>query len=52
VINGMRHLPATSTPGKRLGPGPAETIVELQALVDDSRLAEPITVEKDRATLG
>ena len=26
VINGMKHLPATFTPGKRLGPGLDETI--------------------------
>ena len=51
VINGMRHLPATFTPGKRLGPGLQETIEKLQRLVDDQRLAEPVTVHKERARL-
>jgi cytochrome P450 len=52
VINGMRYLPATFTPGKRLGPGLEETIEKLQAVVDEQRLAEPITVRKERAKLG
>jgi cytochrome P450 len=52
VINGMRFLPATFTPGKRLGPGLEETIEKLQAVVDEQRLAEPITVRKERAQLG
>src|SRR5215203_4821263 len=51
VINGMRYLPATFTPGKRLGPGLEETIAKLQVVVDEQRLAEPITVRKDRAQL-
>ena len=51
VINGMRFLPATFTPGRRLGPGLEETIDSLQRLVDEQGLAEPITVRtKDRAT--
>ncbi|WP_029433972.1 cytochrome P450 [Blastococcus sp. URHD0036] len=52
VINGMRYLPATFTPGKRLGPGLEETIAKIQRVVDEQRLAEPVTVRKERATLG
>ena len=51
VINGMKHLPATFTPGKRLGPGLEETIATLQRVVDEQRLAEPVTVNKARANL-
>jgi hypothetical protein len=43
VINGMRQLPATFTPGPRLGPGLAETLPALQAMVDEQGLAEPVT---------
>ncbi len=46
VIQGMKHLPATFTPGPRLGPGLAETIAAMQAVVDEQRLAEPVTVRK------
>ncbi|NKQ51601.1 cytochrome P450 [Amycolatopsis sp. K13G38] len=49
VINGMRGLPATFTPGKRIGPGLAETIQMLQDVCDEQRLAEPVTVRKARA---
>jgi cytochrome P450 len=42
VIQGMRHLPATFTPAKRLGPGLAETIELLQRACDEQRLAEPV----------
>ena len=52
VINGMRFLPATFSPGKRLGPGLEETIDTLQKVVDEQGLAEPITVRKDRAKLA
>ena len=48
VINGMKHLPATFTPGKRLGTGLEETIEKLQRVVDEQRLAEPVTVRKGR----
>jgi cytochrome P450 len=51
VINGMRYLPATFTPGERLGPGLGETIERLQAVVDEQGLAEPITTRRDRARL-
>ena len=52
TINGMRHLPATFTPGTRLGPGLEETIDRLQQVVDEQGLAEPVTVKKDRARLA
>jgi cytochrome P450 len=42
VINGMRHLPATFTPGKRLGPGLAETLAALQDRIDAEGIAEPV----------
>jgi cytochrome P450 len=43
VINGMRHLPASFTPGPRLGAGLDDTIDALQKLCDEQRLAEPVT---------
>ncbi|MFC8043830.1 cytochrome P450 [Nocardia sp. NPDC057353] len=51
VIQGMRHLPATFTPGKRLGPGLDETLATLQKVVDEQRLAEPVTVHRDAAEI-
>ncbi|RAY16907.1 cytochrome P450 [Actinomadura craniellae] len=51
VINGMKHLPATFTPGKRLGAGLDETIAKMQRVCDEQRLAEPVTVRKARAKL-
>jgi cytochrome P450 len=42
IIQGMRHLPATFTPGPRVGDGLDATLDRLQALVDDQRLAEPV----------
>jgi hypothetical protein len=42
VIQGMRQLPATFTPGPRLGPGLDETLAALQTLADEQRLAEPV----------
>ena len=51
IINGMKHLPATFTPGERLGPGLAETLDRLQRVCDEQRLAEPVTVRKARARL-
>lgn len=46
VINGMKNLPATFTPGPRLGDGLEETIDRLQRVVDEQRLAEPVTRTK------
>ena len=49
VIQGMQHLPATFTPGPRVGPGLDETIEAMQQVCDEQRLAEPVTVRKARA---
>jgi hypothetical protein len=51
VINGMKHLPATFTPGRRIGAGLAETLPVLQQACDEQRLAEPITVRHEAAKL-
>ena len=51
VIQGMRHLPATFTPGKRLGPGVDETVTKLQRICDEQGLARPITELKDAAKI-
>jgi cytochrome P450 len=49
VINGMKHLPAAFTPGTRVGDGLAATIERMQRVVDEQRLAEPVTVRPGRA---
>jgi cytochrome P450 len=49
VIQGMRNLPATFTPGKRIGDGLDETIARMQLLCDEQRLADPVTVRKSSA---
>ncbi|MFF4272741.1 cytochrome P450 [Streptomyces sp. NPDC001536] len=51
IIQGMRHLPATFTPGKRLGPPLDETLENLQKACDEQRLAEPVTVRSARANI-
>lgn len=51
VIQGMRHLPATFTPGRRLGPGLDETLEKLQRICDEQELARPITERKDVARI-
>lgn len=43
VINGMKHLPATFTPGSRVGPSLEETLDRWQQLCDEQGLAEPVT---------
>jgi cytochrome P450 len=43
VIQGMQHLPATFTPGPRVGDGLAETVARMQVLCDEQRLADPVT---------
>lgn len=50
VIQGMRHLPATFTPGPRTHAGLDETLVKLQKMVDEERLAEPLVIAKRNAT--
>ena len=51
VIQGMQHLPATFTPGERLGPGLDETLELLQKACDEQGLARPITERKDAAVI-
>ena len=51
IIQGMKHLPATFTPGPRIGDGLEETIARMQVLVDEQGLAEPVTVRKGAATV-
>ena len=51
VIQGMRHLPATFTPGRPLGPGLGETLDKLQKACDDQELARPITERKESARI-
>ncbi len=43
VIQGMRHLPASFTPGPRLGAGLDETLDRLQRMCDEQGLAAPVT---------
>jgi cytochrome P450 len=52
IINGMKHLPATFTPGERLGPGLDETIEAMQRAVDEQGLAEPVTRQGKAAHLN
>lgn len=51
VIQGMRKLPATFTPGPRLGPGLDATLVKLQKICDEQELAAPVTVRQERAVV-
>jgi len=51
IIQGMKHLPATFTPGPRIGAGLDETIARLQVVVDEQRLADPVTVRKGAANI-
>jgi cytochrome P450 len=51
VIQGMQHLPATFTPGPRLGPGLDETLEHLQRICDEQELARPITERKESAVI-
>ena len=51
VIQGMQHLPATFAPGRRLGPGLDETIETMQKICDEQRLAEPVTVRTEQASV-
>ena len=49
VIQGMQHLPASFTPGPRLGAGLDETIEAVQRACDEQNLADPVTVRKASA---
>ena len=51
VIQGMKHLPATFTPGPRLGLGLDATLEQLQRICDEQQLARPITERKDSAVI-
>jgi cytochrome P450 len=51
VIQGMKHLPASFTPGTRLGPGLDETLEKLQRICDEQELARPITERKEAAVI-
>ncbi|KWX57314.1 cytochrome P450 [Mycobacterium sp. NAZ190054] len=51
VIQGMQHLPATFTPGPRLGPGLDATLEKLQRICDEQRLAAPITEHRAAAVI-
>lgn len=43
VINGMKHLPATFSPGEREGDSLAETIARWQVACDEQQMAAPVT---------
>ncbi|WP_019925358.1 cytochrome P450 [Nocardia sp. BMG111209] len=47
VIQGMRHLPASFTPGAPLGAGLDETLERWERICGDQRLAEPVTAHRD-----
>ena len=51
VIQGMRHLPATFTPGDKLGPGLDATLEKLQRICDEQGFARPITERKEAAVV-
>ncbi|WP_319451093.1 MULTISPECIES: cytochrome P450 [unclassified Mycobacterium] len=52
VIQGMQHLPATFTPGRRLGPGLDATLEKLQRICDEQGLAAPITERRAAAVIA
>ena len=51
VIQGMRKLPATFTPGRKVGAGLDETLEKLQRICDEQELARPITERKEAAVI-
>jgi cytochrome P450 len=51
VIQGMRKLPATFTPGRTVGAGLDETLDKLQRICDEQQLALPITERKEAAVI-
>jgi cytochrome P450 len=51
VIQGMRKLPATFTPGPRIGAGLDETLDRLQRICDEQEPARPITERKDAVVI-
>ncbi|OCB46402.1 hypothetical protein A5721_13175 [Mycobacterium vulneris] len=48
---GLHHLAATFTPGRRIGPGLADILENLQRICDEQQLAAPITVHKATAVI-
>jgi cytochrome P450 len=52
TIQGMKHLPATFTPGPRIGDGLAETIARMQVVVDEQQLAAPVTTRRGAAEVS
>ena len=51
TIQGMRKLPATFTPGPKLGPGLDETLDKLQRICNEQELARPVTERKEPAVI-
>jgi cytochrome P450 len=51
VIQGMRQLPATFTPGPRVGAGLDETLDKLQRICDEQQLALPVTERTEVAVI-
>ena len=51
VIQGMRNLPATFTPGPKIGAGLDETLDKLQRICDEQELARPVTERKEAAVI-
>ena len=51
VIQGMRKLPATFTPGPKIGAGLDETLDKLQRICDEQELARPVTERKEAAVI-
>jgi cytochrome P450 len=49
VIQGMQKLPATFTPGPRQGPGLEETLDKVQRIIEEERLAEPVTATRSES---
>jgi cytochrome P450 len=52
VIQGMRKLPATFTPGPRIGAGLDETLDNLQRICDEQELARPVTERREAAVIN
>jgi cytochrome P450 len=51
VIQGMRNLPATFTPGPTVGAGLDETLDKLQRICEEQELARPVTERKEAAVI-
>ncbi len=51
VIQGMRKVPATFTPGPRIGAGLDETLDKLQRICDEQQLALPVTERTEAAVI-